>query len=250
MTIDNTKINSRIKKLELLLKQVDKIHLREASAILNVSEMTIRRDLVSTKSMSLLGGYIVNETKNNYFLLEQQDKNIVEKMDVGKLASSLIEDGDVIFFDCGTTIASLASQISDKVKFTAICCSINTFMILQEKINCNIILCGGHYSRDNSLVTSTQSHSILDSVCTTKAFIATSGVDRQQGLTCFRFSEAQVKQKAMAKTQKKILIFDHTKFQQVHSAYIGQLDDFDLIVCNRPIPEEFGIPSERIWGGK
>lgn len=247
MEINNTKGNYRIKKLELLLKQVDKIHLREASAILNVSEMTIRRDLVSTKSMSLLGGYIVNEIKNNYFLLEQQDKNVVEKMEVGKLASALIEEGDVIFFDCGTTIASLASQISDEIKFTAICCSINTFMILQEKINCNIILCGGHYSRDNSLVTSIQNYSILDSICTTKAFIATSGVDKQQGLTCFRFSEAQVKQKAMAKTQKKILVFDHTKFKQVHSAYIGQLDEFDLIVCNRAIPEEFRIPSERIW---
>ncbi|OOF53513.1 DNA-binding transcriptional repressor DeoR [Rodentibacter genomosp. 2] len=245
--MNNTKGNYRIKKLELLLKQVDKIHLREASAILNVSEMTIRRDLVSTKSMSLLGGYIVNEIKNNYFLLEQQDKNVVEKMEVGKMASALIEDGDVIFFDCGTTIASLASQISDEIKFTAICCSINTFMILQEKINCNILLCGGHYLRDNSLITSIQNHSILDSVCTTKAFIATSGVDKQHGLTCFRFSEAQIKQKAMAKTQKKILIFDHTKLKQVHSAYIGQLDEFDLIVCNRPIPEDFRIPSERIW---
>ncbi|OOF71514.1 DNA-binding transcriptional repressor DeoR [Rodentibacter caecimuris] len=247
MTIDNTKASFRIKKLELLLKQVDKIHLREASAILNVSEMTIRRDLVSTKSMNLLGGYIVKEAKNNYFLLEQQDKNVIEKMEVGKLAASLIEDGDIIFFDCGTTIASLASQISDEIKFTAICCSINTFMVLQEKINCNIILCGGHYSRDNSLVTSIQNHSLLDSVCTTKAFIATSGVDKQQGLTCFRFSEAQIKQKAMAKTQKKILIFDHTKFKQVYSAYIGQLDEFDLIVCNRSIPEEFGIPNEKVW---
>ncbi|OOF62973.1 DNA-binding transcriptional repressor DeoR [Rodentibacter sp. Ppn85] len=247
MTIDNTKASFRIKKLELLLKQMDKVHLREASAILNVSEMTIRRDLVSTKSMSLLGGYIINEVKNNYFLLEQQDKNVIEKMEVGKLAVSLIEDGDVVFFDCGTTITSLASQISDEIKFTAICCSINTFMILQEKINCNIILCGGHYSRDNSLVTSIQNSSVLDSICTTKAFIATSGVDKQQGLTCFRFSEAQVKQKAMAKTQKKILVFDHTKFKKVHSAYIGQLDEFDLIVCNRPIPEEFGIPNERVW---
>ncbi|MCQ9120188.1 hypothetical protein BKG95_07705 [Rodentibacter pneumotropicus] len=69
-----------------------------------------------------------------------------------------------------------------------------------------------------------KSHSIPDSACTTKAFIATSGVDKQHGLTCSRFSEAQVKQKAMAKTQKKILIFDHTKPKQIHSASIGQLD--------------------------
>lgn len=47
-------------KIRLLLKQMDKIHLRDAATILNVSEMTIRRDLASdTGSVVLLGGYIV-----------------------------------------------------------------------------------------------------------------------------------------------------------------------------------------------
>lgn len=54
------KLNSRVQQLELLLRQMDKIHLREAAEMLNVSEMTIRRDLsAGSGPVQLLGGYIV-----------------------------------------------------------------------------------------------------------------------------------------------------------------------------------------------
>ncbi|WP_273391622.1 DNA-binding transcriptional repressor DeoR [Actinobacillus porcinus] len=242
--MNGIKGNSRLQKLEFLLDQVDKIHLRDAAEILNVSEMTIRRDLSNHQSIfTLLGGYIVKESQkaNNYFLLEQQDKNINEKMYIGKLAASLIENDDIVFFDCGTTISFIASQIPNSIKFTAVCCSMNTFLILQEKTNCEIILCGGKYSRDNALVSSIQNDSILDSICTTKAFIATSGVHPKYGLTCFRFNEAQIKQKAIAKTMQAITIFDHTKLNEVHPAYIGTTSMFDLAICNKTIPESFGF---------
>jgi len=96
------KMTSRIQKLEFLLKQMDKIHLRDAAEMLNVSEMTIRRDLVScASSVILLGGYIVKDPKTHaqkgYRIFEQQEKNTAEKMYLGKLAASLIEDGDVVF---------------------------------------------------------------------------------------------------------------------------------------------------------
>ena len=105
----DTKTNSRIQKLEFLLKQMDKIHLRDAAEILNVSEMTIRRDLgTEPGSLVLLGGYIVKDpqhlNENSYFILEQQNKNIVQKMQIGKLAAEQIKEGDVVFFDCGSTI--------------------------------------------------------------------------------------------------------------------------------------------------
>ena len=122
----DTKTNSRIQKLEFLLKQMDKIHLRDAAEILNVSEMTIRRDLgTEPGSLVLLGGYIVKDpqhlNENSYFILEQQNKNIVQKMQIGKLAAEQIKEGDVVFFDCGSTIPFIASQISDSLQFTALC---------------------------------------------------------------------------------------------------------------------------------
>ncbi len=239
----DTKTNSRIQKLEFLLKQMDKIHLRDAAEILNVSEMTIRRDLgTEPGSLVLLGGYIVKDpqhlNENSYFILEQQNKNIVQKMQIGKLAAEQIKEGDVVFFDCGSTIPFIASQISDSLQFTALCCSINTFMVLQEKRQCNLILCGGHYSRGNSFFNPMALQNELDMTCPTKAFISAAGVHREKGVTCFNFNEARVKMKAMQKAQQTILVFDDSKIGKIQQAYIGEVSQFDLVICNVPFSNE------------
>ncbi|WP_373100029.1 MULTISPECIES: DNA-binding transcriptional repressor DeoR [Pasteurellaceae] len=243
------KTQLRVQKLEFLLTQTDKIHLRNAAELLNVSEMTIRRDVNAENSnMSLIGGYILKQNPDqpqlSHLLSQRQTKNVLEKVHIGKLAANLIEDGDTVFFDGGSTIPFIASQIPDTVRFTALCCSINTFLILREKPNCKIYLCGGCYSQDDLFINPVQNPNLLDLICTTKAFISASGVDKNLGLTCFRLDEAQIKHKAMAKTAQKILIFDHSKFNQVQQAYFGELNDFDVVICNQPLPEEFSVASQ------
>lgn len=233
----------RIKNLEFLLKNMTSIKLRDAANILNVSEMTLRRDLNSESgSVILLGGYIVKnpekDNEGNYLIFEQETRNLKEKMEIGKLAANLIEEGDVVFFDCGSTIPFIASQINSEIKFTALCCSLNTFSVLQKNDNCELILCGGHYSNNNSFF-NPLNHNELESIITTKSFISAAGVSEQFGVSCFNFNEAKVKQKAMSKSKRKILIFDHMKINQTKKAYIGEINEFDLLICDSQLPESF-----------
>ncbi len=239
-----SKVNSRIQQLNFLLKKMDKIHLRDAAEMLNVSEMTIRRDLSNnTNSVTLLGGYIVKSpqtnSQNNYIILEQETKHIAEKMHIGKLAAAQIVENDVVFFDGGSTIPFIASQIPRSLKFTAVCCSINTFLVLQEYPYCELILCGGSYSRQNSYLNSISLSNELDNICTTKAFISAAGVSNSKGVTCFYFNEVKTKLKAMAKTEQSILVFDHSKINKAQQAYICPIDSFDQIITDQPLPYEF-----------
>lgn len=240
------KLNSRVQKLELLLRQMDKIHLREAAEMLKVSEMTIRRDLsVGSGPVQLLGGYIVRNPQGrgrlDYHIFEHQGKNIAEKMRVGKDAAALVQEGDVVFFDCGSTIPFVASQIDPSIKFTALCCSINVFLALKDKPNCDLILSGGRYSRHNAFLNPIQRTSELDALCTTKAFISAAGIHIKYGVTCFNFEEAKAKQLALDKTQQSILVIDHSKFGVVEQAYIANLADFDFVVCDKDIPKSFYV---------
>lgn len=74
------KQQSRVQKLEFLLKQMDKIHLRDAAEMLDVSEMTLRRDLSNDSSnVVLLGGYIV---------MNPQKSAIITKSSISKHAMS------------------------------------------------------------------------------------------------------------------------------------------------------------------
>ena len=90
------KNNSRIKSLEFILRTMSSIKLRDAANILSVSEMTLRRDL-STEGcpLILLGGHIVKAPQNhheaNYLIFEQENKNLKEKMAIGKAAAELVD---------------------------------------------------------------------------------------------------------------------------------------------------------------
>lgn len=240
--MDN-KTDRRIRNLEFLLKCMNSIRLKDAAGILSVSEMTLRRDL-NTKEckLILLGGHIMRNPEHyaneSYLIFEQENKNLKEKMQVGKMAANLVEDGDVIFFDCGSTIPFIASQINSEIKFTALCCSLNTFTVLQERNNCEVILSGGNYSSHNSFFTPL-ANSEIESIITTKAFISAAGVSNDYGASCFSFDEAKIKRIAMNKSRKNILVFDHMKIGQVRKAYISDLNEFDLLLCDKELPKEF-----------
>lgn len=239
-----TRRDERINRLVQALKRSDKIHLKDAAALLGVSEMTIRRDLnAQPTAVVLLGGYVVAEPRSSnvphYFVSDQQARQVAEKRRIGKLAASLIQENDTVFFDCGTTTPAIIDAIAEELTFTAICHSLNTFLALQNKPHCKVILCGGEFKPNNCIFTAVGQHSELDLVCPDIAFISAAGVTLQQGATCFNFDELQMKHQAISMAQQKILVVDHSKFGQIKPACIGPLTQFDRIISDRQPEREF-----------
>lgn len=238
-----TQPQKRVDELTKILKTTDKIHLKEAAEILAVSEMTIRRDINSqSTSLTVLGGYVVSEVRHNltqYFVSDQQDKQVKEKSYIAKLAGQLVCENDTIFFDCGTTMSFIIDAIDNEVTFTAICYSLNAFLALQNKPNCKIILCGGHYQQNNAIFTNIIQPNQLDYICPNKAFISAAGIDLIQGVTCYHFEELAMKLLAIKKSSHNILIADHTKFNQVKPAFISDLVSFSQIITDKEPTKDF-----------
>ena len=100
-----TRRDDRIGQLIQALKRSDKLHLKEAAALLGVSEMTIRRDLNGHGGpVVLLGGYIVLEPRSagHYLLSDQQTRLVDEKPAAARLAARLLEPHKEGVLDCGT----------------------------------------------------------------------------------------------------------------------------------------------------
>ncbi|WP_047606153.1 DNA-binding transcriptional repressor DeoR [Rahnella aquatilis] len=238
------KREDRIQRLLLALKKTDKIHLKEASLLLNVSEMTVRRDLnAASAPVILLGGYIVIDPKNNpathYFISEQKTRQVAEKQRLAARAASLIQDNDTVFFDCGTTMPYVIESIADDRVFTAICYSLNTFLALQEKPHCEVILCGGAFKSSNSIFTPIGRSSELDFIRPAKAFISAAGVSIEHGVTCFNFDELLMKHQAIARSAQSILVVDSSKFDQIRPAAIAPLARFNVVVSNAEPPQAY-----------
>ncbi|KAB8306118.1 DNA-binding transcriptional repressor DeoR [Erwinia endophytica] len=237
-----TRRDERIKKLVHALRRTDKLHLKEAARLLGVSEMTIRRDISEPCStVVVLGGYIVNDPKNSqghYFVSDQQSHNVEKKRQSGQLAAALIQPGDTVFFDCGTTTPWIVDAIDEPLEFIAICCAVNTFLALKEKPACKVILSGGEFHADNAIFTPLGQGSVMDSLCPDKAFISAAGVDAVQGATCYNLNELPMKHQALQRARQKILVADSSKFGKVLPARIGELSMFDTLISDSAAPKK------------
>ena len=112
-----TRREERIGQLLQELKRSDKLHLKDAAALLGVSEMTIRRDLNNHSApVVLLGGYIVLEPRSaSHYLLSDQKSRLVEETPGGKTAATLVEPRSDSLFDCGTTTPWIIEAIDNEI---------------------------------------------------------------------------------------------------------------------------------------
>lgn len=235
-----TRRDERIGQLLSALKRSDKLHLKEAAALLGVSEMTIRRDLSANSApVVLLGGYIVLEprTASHYLLSDQKNRLVDEKRRAGELAATLVKPHQMVFFDCGTTTPWIIEALDNELPFTGICYSLNTFLALQEKPLCRAILSGGEFHASNAIFQPLNFKETLSYLRPDIAFYSAAGVHAEKGVTCFNLEELPLKHWAMSSAQRHVLVVDHSKFGKVRPACMGELNCFDVIVSDR-CPDE------------
>lgn len=239
-----TRRGDRIGQLLQALKRSDKIHLKEAAALLGVSEMTIRRDLSADNApVVLLGGYIVLEPRSSavshYLLSDQKTRLVDEKRKAARLAAELARPHHTLFFDCGTTTPWIIDALDDDLPFTGVCYSLNTFLALQEKPLCRVILCGGEFHASNAIFKPLNFHETLRNLCPDIAFFSAAGIHIRHGATCFNLDELPVKHWALEMAQHHVLVADASKFGKVRSACMGPLTAFDALITDSRPDEEF-----------
>lgn len=240
-----TKQKERIRRLMELLKKTDRIHLKDAARMLEVSVMTIRRDLSQDDEplpLALLGGYIVMVNKPAAPASPSTSEKKAHHRDdlpVAILAAGMVNENDLVFFDNGPEIPLVISMIPDDISFTGICYSHRVFMALNEKPHATAVLCGGTYRSRSDAFYDTNNPSPLDALNPRKVFISASGVHEHFGVSWFNPDDLATKRKAMESGQRKILLARHALFDEVAPASLSPLSAFDILISDRPLPADY-----------
>lgn len=239
-----TRRDERITRLIQALKRSDKIHLKDAATLLGVSEMTVRRDLNSEPGpVVLLGGYVVLEPRSasvsHYLLSDQKTRQVEEKRQAARLAAALVRPHQTVFFDCGTTTPYIIEALDDDLSFTGVCYSLNTFLALQDKPNCRVILSGGEFHASNAIFKPLSLQECLSNFCPDIAFFSAAGVHTRHGATCFNLDELPVKLWALTMSQRCALVVDSSKFGKIRPACMGPLSSFHTIISNEKPAAEY-----------
>ena len=240
--------NNRINTLLSLLQESPDLSVKSLAEMLNVSEMTIRRDLKYLKENNLFirshGLVLPPQQDNNitnieseYSLHSERIKFYDEKTRIGKFAASLIEKNDTIILDAGTTIAEMSKFIPENMNLNITCYNYYTLTQLFFKEGVEITLAGGYLHKSDQTFESSYGIELIKSRRANKLFLAASGIHEALGLTCAHNYEVLTKKAAMESALNIILLADSSKFGLIRSAYVSQLNAVDIIITDSGISD-------------
>ena len=230
--------------------------LRELAEQLEVSEMTIRRDLeelAAEKAVRLVhtGAILPARTPegalggapggsrdglpSRWSLADGDIARAAEVMRIGRKAACLVDAGDTVIVDSGPAAEWLVRALPSGMPVTIICYSLDILVEARRREKCRIVLAGGAMREDTLAFESAEGVALVRRHRANKAFLAAGGVGERLGLTCAGTGEAEMKKAAIASSQTRVLIAQSDAFGRVAPAWFAELSDFDVIVTDSGI---------------
>lgn len=202
--------------------------------ILDASESTVRRDLNALDSEGLLkkihGGAIEigeSASKHDYKVNVRQSLNLDEKYEIAKKAASLIEKGDIIYLDAGTTTENLINFIETEDITVVTNGIVHAKKLLEKGIKTFIL--GGEVKAITEAIVGSSAVEDLKKYNFTKGFFGVNGVSSKSGYTTPDINEAMVKSQAMKMCTQSFILADTSKLEEVSFITFGAIKDATLI---------------------
>lgn len=243
------KKDKRLNELIELLRINKKIPIKDLGNKFNVTEMTIRRDieiLQSSNIVNLIHGIVflneshaTSEENLDYLVIQQQSIHDDEKERIAKFAAKMVEPGDTIIVDVGTTTSKIIKFLPTNFPITLICFSVNSLVEALKKNFEKLMFSGGIYHPGNQVFESDETIAFLENIRSSKVFVSAAGVCENLGITCINQNEVVLKKTSIKNAMVKILLVDSSKFRVVKNAYFADLSDFDIIITDKGITEEW-----------
>lgn len=215
--IDTSKIPQfRRDKIRHSLEKEEIISYEALSEQLGVSVSTIRRDIekmAEGKEVEVLRGGFVRLQKRRVDPLASTNhtNRAAQKEAIAKQAIGLLEDGDIIFIDSGTTTSLLGKYLAGK-RVTVVTTSISFLNYLPiEGVNC--ILIGGEVVSEREMVCGVSAEKQLSNMYFDKAFLSISGYT-DKGVYANDIREARNKELAKERSHETYLLADTTKLNR------------------------------------
>lgn len=235
--------NERHKIILQLINEHGAVTITELCERLQVSDMTIRRDLSALEGADLLRrihGGAVSIRGRSYeppFLTRTQE-SLEAKQAIAAFAVTLVNEGDSIALDVGTTTLEMAHCLTDKHNITVLTTSLPIANVLADRSDIRVILSGGilrpgELSLVGAIAEYTFSRFNLD-----KAFIGIGGIDLKTGLTEYNLEDAQIKVSLIRSAKQRILLADSSKFGRITFASVAQLSEIHQVITDEGLDHE------------
>jgi DeoR family transcriptional regulator of aga operon len=235
---------SRRKKILERIQETGEVLITDLSKEFEVSEVTIRNDLENLERKNQLirarGGAIhaENHVGIDQRLVEKNKMHTAEKSAIGRKAASLIQDGDTIIIDSGSTTAEIVKHLGDHRQLNVITNALNIANLLVANPKVNVIIPGGYLRQDSMSLVGPLAEKNLRGFYVDKLFLSTDGFDTTQGIYTPNIDEAHLNSIMISIAKEVILVTDSSKFKRKSLAFICTIEKIKTVVTDKLIPED------------
>jgi DeoR/GlpR family transcriptional regulator of sugar metabolism len=230
-----------------LLNSEGKVRVVPLAEQFNVSPETIRRDLDVLEKDGLLRRVYGGATKPLFQTSEapftqRQFKLVKEKEAIGRCAAALIEDGDTIAIDVGTTALELVKAITGRRRLTVLTNSVSVAIGLMDGVNQGrfsgkIILLGGELNPEQQSISGSICERTMQQFRVSKAFLSSGGVSMPGGISDYDPDEASMS-RIFAQTAERVFVLaDHSKLGVISFTHMLSFEEVDSVISDSPCPE-------------
>jgi DeoR family transcriptional regulator of aga operon len=231
----------------ILLKELNDngyVQATELANRLNLSAATIRRDFSFLEKQGQCfrkRGGAIRSTQGVTVELPYEIKQrhrIAEKKRIAEAAAELVEDGDTLILDAGSTTYALALLLLSKQRITVVTNDLQIAFKLASNPNISLICTGGMARANVFSLQGSQVESFIKNLRVDKSFLGADAIHSDQTVTNVNFEEVPIKQAMLHAAKQVFLMADSTKFEKTGFVKVCDLSDVDAIITDSGIPQD------------
>ena len=232
----------RRQQIQQLLVEHGNVRVAELVEQFDVSPVTIRSDLSQIESQGLAtrthgGATLVRSPPREQDIHEKDALNLPLKDRIGARAAQLVQAGDNIIIDSGSTTMTLARHLRGHREVTVMTNGLNIAWELANAPGVELLLTGGLLRKQSLSLQGSQAEASLTSYSFDTLFLGVDGLDLQFGLTTHDEAEARLNHRMVERARRIVVLTDASKFGRVSLHRIARLDQIHAIITDTGIDD-------------
>ncbi|HEY3929075.1 MAG TPA: DeoR/GlpR family DNA-binding transcription regulator [Candidatus Koribacter sp.] len=238
------------------LQQTGRVAVETLSEQLDVSVVTIRRDLDALEQKGLLrrthGGAVSIEPlfyepfRRDQSFMAQVERAADEKRRIGRAAAALITPGETIALTPGTTTTEVIRGLPMNYNITVVTNTVNVAMELSKRKDVYVFVTGGHLHGEWFSLVGSAALKALDNMLINTMFIGADGIDATWGASCFNADEAELNSTMMKLARRRVAVADSGKLGGVANWRICKANELNVLVTDTGATDEQIAPFQKM----
>jgi len=236
----NIAIMLKEERFQLILNRLSedqKVTLKTLSEQLKVSEYTVRRDLKELTDQGLLkavrGGAVPHSPTPHHYAERLNYQNDVKKV-IAEKALGLLQDGQVVVFDSGTTAMTISSLLPRDLRITVVTNSFPVANVLESHPNIEVLFAGGRLYKSAFTTIGHDTINFLRNVRADIYFMGICSIHPTIGVTTINYEESEVKKAIVEVSKKVVALTPNERINTAEAFFICPTSSVDVIITDDP----------------